>query len=100
MLVLCSDSGGEGWKPHCEGGAAAAEGITHRESSYKTELQEDVANNSSLKNLLLSGSLIENPATKLNYKRLPKYFQLNSNAQNILSFFPLISNPEEVAKLF
>ena len=29
MLVLCSDRGGEGWKPHCEGGAAAAEGITH-----------------------------------------------------------------------
>ena len=40
MLVLCSDRGGEGWKPHCEGGAPSPEGITHLQSRYKTELQE------------------------------------------------------------
>ena len=28
-LMLCSDMGGEGWKPHCEGGAAAPQQITH-----------------------------------------------------------------------
>ena len=64
MLVLCSDSGGEGWKPHCEGGAAAAEGITHRESRYKTELQEA-------------------PKIFSAHLESPKYFELFSTAQGI-----------------